>query len=234
MIVTGYGTPWTSARVRSRFPTTTHETMGSRYLSDFRGTKARVSIFLVPFIRCIALYVPRYPLLISHRARPFAPNAIFRNSLIIKRSSFGWLANGMSQIKIQKYTSTAQAGLPQEDPDLYEHVEHCLDSLLQDVYCHADDTPWYELPAEGYRDRYDKFQTRTCKSWDGLLEWADQYNACYKNDNVTDASGNELENVIEYYTYCPKNSPYKEAMIEHFREEGGPERKGFWEEYGGR
>lgn len=122
------------------------------------------------------------------------------------------------QIKIQKFTSAAHRGVPQEDDHLYHHVEHCLDSLLQDIYCHADDTPWFELPPKHLRDGYDPYQTRQCKNWDQLVGWAGGYNACYRDVNVTDAEGVEVESEHEHYTFCPEGSEYVTEMERYYRE----------------
>ncbi|CAF9904742.1 hypothetical protein IMSHALPRED_000160 [Imshaugia aleurites] len=119
-------------------------------------------------------------------------------------------------IKIQRFTSAAQRGAPQED-HLYHHVEHCLDSLLQDVYCHADDTPWFELPPKGSREGYEPFQTRQCKNWDQLVDWAAGYHSCYQDVNVTDANGVEVKSEYEHYTFCPDGSEYIPEMERYYR-----------------
>ena len=126
-------------------------------------------------------------------------------------------SNYRAQIKIQRFTSAAQRGSPQEE-HLYDHVEHCLDSLLQDVYCHADDTPWFELPPKGHREGYDLFQTRQCKNWDHLVDWAAGYNSCYQDENVTDASGMKVKSETEHYTFCPENSEYIPEMERYYKE----------------
>ena len=107
--------------------------------------------------------------------------------------------------------------MPQEE-GLYSHVEHCLDSLLQDVYCHADDTPWFELPPKQFREGLDPFQTRQCKNWDQLIDWAQGYQSCYKDENVTDVNGVKVESEHEHYTYCPEGSEYIPEMEKYYRE----------------
>lgn len=119
-------------------------------------------------------------------------------------------------IKIQKFTSAAHRGAPQED-HLYHHVEHCLDSLLQDVYCHADDTPWFELPPKPFREGYDPFQTRQCRDWDQLVGWAKGYDACYRDVNVTDGRGRAVQSEFEHYTFCPEGSEYVGEMERYYR-----------------
>ena len=99
----------------------------------------------------------------------------------------------------------------------YSHVSHCLDALLQDVYCHADDTPWYQVPPQPYRQKYAKSQTRQCRSWQKLLEWSNDHDACYKYDNVTNADGEPTDtNQLEHYRFCREGSPYIPVMEKYF------------------
>ena len=67
--------------------------------------------------------------------------------------------------------------------------------------CQADDTPRYTV---GGRIGFD--QTRQCRSWEKLEEWAKQYNSCYGG-----VSGNPGP-LIEVYKYCPKGSPYRDQV----------------------
>ena len=80
--------------------------------------------------------------------------------------------------------------------------------MLQNVYCHADDTPWMQLPPPPYREKYADYQTRQCKSWDKLMDWARQYNACYQNENIKDYNGVATDDGFEHFKYCPQGSPY--------------------------
>ena len=100
----------------------------------------------------------------------------------------------------------------------YHHVQHCLDTLLQDSMCHADDLPWYQLPGGDARKKYAKFQTRQCKNFDQLLEWSKQHNACFQYDNVTDPFGNPTKDQDEHYRYCPEGSPWIPEMRKYFEE----------------
>ncbi|TVY43228.1 Phenylalanine aminomutase (L-beta-phenylalanine forming) [Lachnellula occidentalis] len=98
----------------------------------------------------------------------------------------------------------------------FEHMVHCLDSLLQDAFCNADDFPWMVLPPEPWRQHYPLYQERQCKSWDKLIDWASGYNACYHFDNVTDAQGRPIpDGTIEHYLFCPEGSPYRPRMEEY-------------------
>lgn len=56
-----------------------------------------------------------------------------------------------------------------------EHDAHCFDSLRQDAMCHADDTLLY---TSGHNDAGVN-QTRLCKDWDALRDWATERTACY-------------------------------------------------------
>jgi len=97
----------------------------------------------------------------------------------------------------------------------YEHVLHCMDSFLQNVMCDADDLPWYQLPPQPYRQKYARVQTRQCKSWQGLLDWAEEHNACFQND-VYDENGEPVKNEFEKYRFCPEGSPYTPVMESYF------------------
>lgn len=58
-----------------------------------------------------------------------------------------------------------------------EHDEHCFDSLRQYVMCHADDTLLYST---GHHDAGVR-QTKMCRSWDALRDWASGRNAQWKD-----------------------------------------------------
>ena len=95
----------------------------------------------------------------------------------------------------------------------WEHVLHCIDSLLQDVWCYADDTPWYQLPPPPQRSKYAEHQTRQCKDWSKLEQFSRQHNACFEYYNVTDFEGNSVDGgSFFYYQYCPEDSPYRSTM----------------------
>ena len=58
-----------------------------------------------------------------------------------------------------------------------EHDVHCFDSLRQHVMCHADDTLLYST---GHHDAGVQ-QTKMCRSWDALRDWASARNAQWKD-----------------------------------------------------
>ena len=56
-----------------------------------------------------------------------------------------------------------------------EHDIHCFDALRQHIMCTADDTLLYTT---GHRDAGTN-QTRMCRNWDALNQWATEHTACY-------------------------------------------------------
>ena len=56
-----------------------------------------------------------------------------------------------------------------------EHDMHCFDTLRQHIMCMADDTLLYST---GHRDTGVN-QTRMCRDWDALRQWATEHTACY-------------------------------------------------------
>ena len=90
-------------------------------------------------------------------------------------------------------------GHPTTEPA--EHMLHCLDALRQSVSCYADDTPRYtdhsHVSGVG--------QTRQCRSWGQLSDWAKQHSACWR---FTGSHLNSTMSTKERYRYCPEGSPY--------------------------
>jgi len=122
--------------------------------------------------------------------------------------------------EIYSWISHMKKGTKPKSP--YEHILHCMDNLLQDVYCHADDTPWYQLPPEPYRKNYAKFQTRQCKNWEGLVDWAQERSSCF-HYNVLDDNGEPVKNQFEHYRFCPEGSPYTQVMERYFERKAAKE-----------
>lgn len=89
--------------------------------------------------------------------------------------------------------------------DTYAHVVHCMDFLLQDILCEADDTPIYSTHTKR-KDAGDG-QTRMCRSWDALNEWASAHTACYHFLNETQG----VNSTFNRYVYCPHDSPYAQT-----------------------
>ena len=112
------------------------------------------------------------------------------------------------QKKIRQSYVEYQRGAPQSG-DL-EHVTHCFQALLEDIRCHADDTPRYSgfqpSLSTGLGQKYQ------CRDWHQLEEWAKSNNACWR---YTDHS-RPGHHVVEDFTYCPKDSPYASKVAEIF------------------
>lgn len=89
----------------------------------------------------------------------------------------------------------------------FAHITHCLDALRQEVICNADDTPRWS----GYGHRITGAgQNRMCRDWSKLANWAKDYPACWgETDN---------ESPEERLSFCPKDSPYADQIIERLGE----------------
>lgn len=89
------------------------------------------------------------------------------------------------------------------------HVDHCLIELRDDVLCNADDTPRY-TGGEFGKESGEVEQTRMCRSWDRLVDWAMERSACYRSPEDPFDGVNELER----YKFCPDGStPWVGAKI---------------------
>ena len=99
---------------------------------------------------------------------------------------------------IRKAVLEAADGKPPPTGYVLEHNLHCIESLRQDALCNADDTPRYS----GFSEKKVSgvMQTRMCKSWDKLENWARDHTACYRD------VGRDVEGYpeIEKYKFCPK------------------------------
>ncbi|CAK47177.1 hypothetical protein AAWM_04785 [Aspergillus awamori] len=95
------------------------------------------------------------------------------------------------------------------------HIEHCLDSLRQDLMCKADDTP---MPSLQLLNGGGEGQQMQCKDFDKLVAWskAPERNACYKR--LTDYK--PIVHSIERYAFCPEDSEHYPTMSKYFEEHG--------------
>ncbi|KAJ5287976.1 MFS multidrug transporter [Penicillium angulare] len=95
------------------------------------------------------------------------------------------------------------------------HIEHCLDSLRQDIMCKADDTP---MPSRKLYNGGGEGQMMQCKDFDKLVAWtqAPERNACYKR--LTDYQ--KIVHSVERYAFCPRDSEHYDAMDQYFQEHG--------------
>lgn len=82
--------------------------------------------------------------------------------------------------------------------DGYPHLVHCMDHLLQNILCEADDTPMYTTQTKA-KDA-GLHQSRMCRSWDKLNEWAAKQTSCYAYINETQG----VDTTFNRYKWCPK------------------------------
>jgi hypothetical protein len=96
------------------------------------------------------------------------------------------------------------------------HSDHCLEALLQDVLCFADDTPRYT--AEDHPGRPGDGQQRVCRDWKKLEAFAQEHTSCWRDINPTE----NIDTLLRY-RYCPPGSPYAERIHKIFGDfETGP------------
>ncbi|KAF2788812.1 hypothetical protein K505DRAFT_197009, partial [Melanomma pulvis-pyrius CBS 109.77] len=94
--------------------------------------------------------------------------------------------------------------------DSYTHLVHCMDHLMQNIICEADDTPFYTSTTSNITTGLG--QVRMCRSWDRLTDWANEQQACFGYINETQG----VDAVIDRFRYCPKDSPLLKPMREYF------------------
>ncbi|KAL5117427.1 hypothetical protein ACEQ8H_004743 [Pleosporales sp. CAS-2024a] len=94
--------------------------------------------------------------------------------------------------------------------DSYVHLVHCMDHLLQNIICEADDTPFYTSTTSNITTGLG--QVRMCRSWDRLTDWAKERTACFAYVNETQG----VNAVIERFQYCPKDSYLSKSMRKYF------------------
>ena len=104
-----------------------------------------------------------------------------------------------------------------ESPIPSGHVEHCLDSLRQDLMCTANDTP---MPSLELLNGSGEGQMMQCKDFDKLVAWTQdpERNACYKR--LTTSDFKPIVHSIERYAFCPADSQHFTAMSRYFEEHG--------------
>ena len=81
-----------------------------------------------------------------------------------------------------------------------------MDHLVQNILCEADDTPMYTSSEP--HSATGTGQTRMCRDWDKLTQWADSQTACFSYVNETQG----VEKQIQRFRYCPPDSPFAEPM----------------------
>lgn len=112
------------------------------------------------------------------------------------------------QRKIRRWVTIAYHNGTQLDG--YPHLVHCMDHILQNILCDADDTPMYTTHTRKKDAGF--HQSRMCRSWDKLDRWAETQTSCYSFINETQ----DVDNGFNRYKWCPKDSPYAAKMLEHF------------------
>ncbi|KAI4184176.1 MAG: hypothetical protein LQ346_006150 [Caloplaca aetnensis] len=123
---------------------------------------------------------------------------------------------GMTLTAVQKLMRKMVVDLrAQREPVItWEHYQHCLDSLRQDIICHADDTPMPGIIGRHLGDG----QTTMCRDWNKLIAWtqAPQQQACYHSldDYRT------VEHSLERHAFCPVDSEYYEVQTAYFERWG--------------
>ena len=96
----------------------------------------------------------------------------------------------------------------------WEHYQHCLDSLRQDIMCRADDTPMPGIIGEHLGNG----QTVMCRDWNKLIAWtqAPSRQACYRS--LDDYKS--VVHSLERHAFCPESSEYYEVQRAYFEKWG--------------
>lgn len=88
---------------------------------------------------------------------------------------------------------------------------HCLEALVQDTICFADDTP--RFTSFEHPGRPGDGQERVCRDWNQLEVYAREHWSCWKDIKPTE----DIDTLLRY-RYCPEGSPYYERIREVFGE----------------
>ncbi|KAI1767160.1 hypothetical protein GGR53DRAFT_145534 [Hypoxylon sp. FL1150] len=94
----------------------------------------------------------------------------------------------------------------------HAHVIHCLDQLLADTFCQADDTLRVTNRSTPHVTGFQQY--RQCRSFDALQEWTLAHPGCYRYGNHTleDAQPSQLPRM----RFCPEGSPELEKVRAYF------------------
>ncbi|XXH04034.1 hypothetical protein Hte_010445 [Hypoxylon texense] len=94
----------------------------------------------------------------------------------------------------------------------YAHVVHCLDQLLADTFCQADDTLRVTNRSTPHVTASQQF--RQCRNFDALQEWTLAHPGCYRYGNHTleDAQPSQLPRM----RFCPEGTPELEKVRAYF------------------
>ena len=102
----------------------------------------------------------------------------------------------------------------------FTHSMHCMESLLQDIICFADDTPRYT--SFEHPGRAGDGQVRVCRDWKRLEAFSREHSSCWRHINPDD----DIDTLLRY-RYCPPGSPYYDRIHQIFGDfEMGPNANG--------
>ncbi|KAI1656809.1 hypothetical protein F4813DRAFT_112011 [Daldinia decipiens] len=92
------------------------------------------------------------------------------------------------------------------------HVVHCLDQLLADIKCQADDT----LRATNVSTPHNSavYQTHKCRNWDALEKWTQTYPSCYRYGNGTFEDNQPSQ--LPRFRFCQEGTPELEKARKYF------------------
>jgi len=125
-----------------------------------------------------------------------------------------YLVNAYHQLHCLKLTYQAfmdqREGRPARVPE--HHVIHCLDQIYDDLRCSADDTLRVTAPNSDKSTAVG--QSRSCRNWDALEEWAHANPACYRYGNP-DVENNK-NTQIPRMRFCPEGTPELEIIRKYF------------------
>ncbi|KAF2736291.1 hypothetical protein EJ04DRAFT_490041 [Polyplosphaeria fusca] len=94
------------------------------------------------------------------------------------------------------------------------HILHCLDTIRQDLMCHADDTP---MPTVNERHKIGDGQPRKCKNWDALVKWTQEpeRQTCFRMIDEY----RRVPNSLEEFAFCPEGQEFdkiRDSMNAYF------------------
>ncbi|KAI2602613.1 hypothetical protein GGR54DRAFT_623635 [Hypoxylon sp. NC1633] len=92
------------------------------------------------------------------------------------------------------------------------HANHCLDQLLADTFCTADDT--LRVTNRSTPHTTGAYQYRQCRNWDALRQWTLDHPGCYRYGNKTQEDDQPSQ--VPRMRYCPEGSPELERVREYF------------------
>ena len=92
----------------------------------------------------------------------------------------------------------------------HRHMVHCLHALREEIECYADNFPLYIGITNPADDPPGVGDTRMCRSWDDLRDFAINHTACWSRDGWR--PGDPFANT---YKLCPDGSkPWEDLELE--------------------